>query len=552
MNANLLKDVNKVEYSEILNFDSTFILSSYYWGKDRINENSVDKLTYQDQIDRLIDHCREHKVNYYFVRYPIFEQKGMYITALSLKSQFILNTLDKFPEYKVINIDSDFSLLQYPHIFDTDADCFFINWYYLNSCFAPFNLELPGGVLGFANTHNARVILNILNNYILKNSNLAEDKTFSGIFTRGFLNLYARCVWLPYNYMYMFKNHEYDQENNEYTHIASYADELKDNIYKKKDLVIVHRDMETYELLNIRGKRVGTKSIWPPNFYRQQGEKLRCLKNVTFNNYVNYGFNKKQMAHFAPDLIEWSYDNRYRNMLLPKIEFVNERLYSEKDLSNDKNFIVISISDNIDKIHAFKKNCNKHQINYVIFKNNEKSTSKAHLFYKVLQKYKKNIVYININYKLRDFSDFSTKNMDFMTNNTNNNNVQHIKICYDPRVLKISNDNLYYFAYNPLVLNFLQIWASFNKNLKYQDKNLEYAFNKSLSVNKLRCFWLNKTLGDVNKLYPNDKFKKFTTSIQQCGIKPALTTDGNPLQTHFSGSKQGKNGRNKYAKLFLF
>jgi hypothetical protein len=340
-NSYLLNDTSKIEYTEILNEKSTFILSGYFWGRNRVNENSVDKLTYLEQVNRIINNCREHKINYYFVEYPIFEKKGMYITALSLKSQFILNTLNKFPTLKIINVDTDFIILQYPHIFDMDADCFFINWYYRNDCFNPFQLELPGGVLGFANTHSAKLILNILNKYILKNPNLAEDKTFSGIFTRNFFNIYARCVWLPYNYMYMFQTHEYDQENNKYTNISSYTKELKDTNYSKKDLVIVHRDIETYELLNVRSKRVGSKSIWPPNFYRQQGEKLRCMNNLKFNNYVNYGLTKIQTRHFSVDFKE---RDNYNNMLLPKIKLNNKKLDIESNLDNDTSFIIISTS----------------------------------------------------------------------------------------------------------------------------------------------------------------------------------------------------------------
>lgn len=164
---NLLNDPNKKIYSEILNEMSKFILAGYFWGANRVNENSIYKLTYQQQVDRLISHCHKYKTNYYFVYYPIFEMKKMYIEALSLKSQFILNTLEEFPHLKVINIDTDFSLQAYPHIFDVDADCFFINWYFKNNCDNPYQLELPGGVLGFANTHNAKTTLNILNNYIL-------------------------------------------------------------------------------------------------------------------------------------------------------------------------------------------------------------------------------------------------------------------------------------------------------------------------------------------------------------------------------------------------
>lgn len=549
-NRHLLNDPNKIVYSEILNENSTFILSGYFWGKNRVNENSVDGLTYIQQVERIISNCREHNINYYFVNFPIFETKGMYITALSLKSQFILNTLELFPHLKVINVDTDFTILQYPHIFDMDADCFFINWYYHNQCFNPYQLELPGGVLGFANTHNAKTALGILNNYILQNPNLAEDKTFSGIFTRNFFNIYCRCVWLPYNYMYMFLSHGYDQENAKYTSVSSYTKELKDTSYKKNDLVIVHRDLETYELLNVRSKRVGTKSIWPPNYYRQQGQKLRCVNNITFDNYVNYGLNKNQIRHFAVD-----FKDRfgYKNMLLPKWDKLTQLPPSERNFDYESNFIAITIgNDDIELIQKFKNKCDKYSINYVIYVGDESKINKAELFYKTLVKYKKNIVYINCASNLTKLNNeiWSVKNIDIMTINLDNTSK-----CYDPRILKTCNDNLYYIAYNELTFQFLQIWNKFNTGQRNQHKSFEYAFNKSLSINKLRCYWLPEKFSDkiINDSYSKSqiKFKKFIKQIPQCGIKPSLTKDGDTLPTHYFGSRYSQNIHNKYGKLFL-
>lgn len=542
---NLLNDPNKKVYSEILNETSTFILSGIYWGRNRVNENSVDKLTYLQQVERIINSCKKYKINYYFVEYPIFETKGMYMEALSLKTQFILNTLTKFPTLKVINIDTDFTILQYPHIFDMDADCFFINWYYRDDCVNPFQLEFPGGVMGFGNTHSAKVILNILNKYILQHPNLAEDKTFSGIFTRNFFNIYTRCVWLPYNYMYMFQTHEYDQENNKYKSISNYTKELKDSEYKKNDLVIVHKDFETYELSNIRSKRVGNKSIWPPDFYRQHGQKLRCLNNLTFNNYVNYGLTKAQIKHFALDFKE---RNNYNNLLLPKINFKKLVIDEESDINHNKNYIIITISTDEILIKKFKTICQKYNLNYIIF-NIHSNFNKAQLFYKTLLKYKKNIVYIDekiITKKLLKDEIWSVKNMDLITVNLDNTNK-----CYDPRILKTANDNLYFLAYNTLILQFLQIWNHFNTNMNFQHKAFEYAFNKSLSINKLRCFWFPES-NLKNDIYSKSQstMKNFIKKLPQCGIKPSLK-DGNTLPTHYFGSKKSQSVYNKYGKLFL-
>lgn len=564
---NLLNDPNKKVYSQILNEKSSFILTGYYWGANRINENSIYKLTYQQQVDRLISHCHKYKTNYYFVYYPIFELKKMYIEALSLKSQFILNTLEEFPHLKVINIDTDFSLQAYPHIFDADADCFFINWYFKNNCSNPYQLELPGGVLGFANTHNAKTTLNILNNYILKHPNLAEDKTFSGIFTRHFFNVYTRTVFLPYNYMYMHQNHVYIPGKG-YTHIASDKEEFSDNIYSKKDIVIAHKDLETYELEDVRKKRIAG-NIWPPAFYRQQGQKLRCFNNndIQFINYINYGLKGKQIKQFMIDFKERASYNTFVNKELPELRKSSiEKLHAKKNFGDSsKTFtpLTITIVDNdteISVIEKFKENCNKYNLDYIIYSNSsrrggaEPHIDKSILFSRTLKKYKRNILYLDINLDFKFPKIFTVKNMDLITINMNTSS-DH---CYDPRILKTANDSIYYFAYTPIVLEFLQIWNHFNKDLSNQHKNMEYAFNKSLSINKLRCYWLtNKEIISFKNLEYNNvytknqsKMKRFTNTLPQCGLKQKLDRYGNTDSSHYYGSKY-RQGNDVYSKLFL-
>ena len=565
---NLLNDPNKKVYSEILNEKSTFLLSGYFWGRNRVNENSIYKLTYQEQVDRLISHCRKYKTNYYFVYYPIFEQKKMYIEALSLKSQFILNTLHEFPHLKVIKIDTDFSLQAYPHIFDVDADCFFINWYFNNSCANPYQLELPGGVLGFANTHNAKTALTILNNYILKHPNLAEDKTFSGIFTRHFFGVYTRTVFLPYNYMYMHLFHVYTPGKG-YTHIASDKEEFSDNIYSKKDIVIAHKDLETYELEDVRKKRI-TGNIWPKNFYRQQGQKLRCFNNndndnIQFINYIDYGLKGKQIKQFMIDFKERASNGLFINKSLPELRdsyiqiFRAEKNFSDSIQQNQNPLIITIMNENTEfkNIEKFKENCNKYDLNYIIYLSWGNLVDKSLLFSKVLKKYKRNILYLDINLNFKFPKIFTVKNIDLITININNTYLT--KKCYDPRVLKTLNDSIYYFAYTPIVLEFLQIWNHINKDITNQHKNMEYAFNKSLSINKIRCYWLKKKdIGSFKNLEYNNvytkqqlKMKQFTNTLPQCGVKPKLDRYGDTLPSHFYGSKYGQVGNDKYSKLFL-
>ena len=147
-----------------------------------------------------------------------------------------------------------------------------------------------------------------------------------------------------------------------------------------------------------------------------------------------------------------------------------------------------------------------------------------------------------------------------MTINLDNNKItDKSPLCSDIRVLKTVNDNLYFFAYNPVVLQFLCIWNELNTNLNFQHKTLEYAFNISISINKLRCYWLGKEylegpilkLHELSLTYPNEKTKKLTKQLAQCGLKPAKRDDGEPRKTHHYGSKNGTSYHNKYGHLFL-
>lgn len=568
-----MKDYLKdgIVQTEILNDNSTFMICSYWWGEGNVNKNSVHGLTYDQQVSRLIDQCRKVGVNYYFVRYPIFEQKGMYQIALGLKGEFIMNCLKQFPKYKVIYIDTDLQLLRYPHLFDIDADCYFLNWNeYDFNCYNPYQLELPGGILGFANTHGARTMLTILNNYMIKNLHLAEDKSFSGIITRHFIGTYLRCVWLPFNYMYMFSHHKYDPSIGKYTHVATYQEELRHEDYTFRDLVMVHEDFETGALDDVFFQKVGKISRWPPNVYRQFGEKLRCLK-VKFRNYIDFNLTKAQLKDYLPDFKIKHQENIYKNKRLvvtEKVQGKPEFTLKQQNLNNSNKFLMVSLYDNkTDKqiIQQFIDYCNKYKLDYLLYKSNKrnyKKVSKPILFQHALQTFKRNIAFVDINTQLKNEPKlFNVKNMDFMTINLNNTSITDTK-CSDMRILKTVNDNLYFFAYNDVVLNLLKIWKEYNDHLLFQHKNLEYAFNISLAINKLRCYWLPKEyiLGPVfkytqinsffNTMYPNKQLRKFTRELQQCGLKPSLQ-DGLPRKTHHYGSAHASIYHNRYGKLFL-
>ena len=278
--ADLLKYLdNPIITSEMLNDKSSFVICSYYWGRDIISKNSIKNLTYGQYAERLISNCKQLNINYHIERYPIFAEKKIYQIALGLKGEIIMRCLNKYPNHKVIFIDVDLQILQFPYLFEIDADCFFINWNeYDFDCYNPYQVQLPGAILGFSNTFNARAMLQILNNYMINHLLYAEDRTYSGIISRNFMNTYLRCVWLPESYMFMFLNHNYDPKLSRYTKVLQLEDQLTDYNYTTKNIVMIHEDFETGALDDVYEKQVGNVDRAPPNEYKQRGEKLRCEK----------------------------------------------------------------------------------------------------------------------------------------------------------------------------------------------------------------------------------------------------------------------------------
>ena len=532
---------NKEIKQSLQNKNSSFILISYYWGKNVVNKGSIYKLTYGQQVDRLIQDCKNTQTNYFFVRYPELEEgKISYQDALGLKPYFIKICLERFPNHKCIFIDTDLRLLKYPVLFDVDADCWFINWSNLDfDCYNPYQLELSGAVLGFSNTHNSHTLLDIL----LKeyDPQYSEDKSFSGIITRNFLNIGCRCVWLPETYLYMFQNHTYVPHQG-YTEIVNYSQELRDTNFRNSDLVLVHEDFETGALDDVYDNRVG-KDRYPPKLDAQFGEKLRCI-NVKFEIFNNWYLSSSQFKHYRT-LIENKLDEKIISVKsIPHIKLEKFNIISG---NGNTPYIFVFIHTSSNKTDKFIDFCEKKNISYKIV-NGSKNIPK--ILYTLMKKSTLPHVFINrIPKKIP--KELNTNNIDFMTYNINNDSN-----CYDPRILKVMNNDLIYFANNHIVLNFLKIWAYHNTSnfisLNCQEKSLEYAFNITYAINIMRCFWFDGSTAHKRKyLKVPKKVNKLTHLLEQCGVKPSRKSNLEPRYQHKYGSRGIKQKKIKFLKMFV-
>lgn len=538
-------------HSRILNKNSNFIIVSYYWGKDNVNNGSVHQLTYGQQVERLISNCKKLKINYYFVRLPNLKKEN-YQDALGLKPYFIKKCLDKFKQFNCIFMDTDLQILKYPHLFEMDADCWFINWNEGEyACYNPFQLELPGGIIGIGNTFNGRTLLDVLIKYY--KPRYAEDKSFSGIFTRNFLNVYTRCVWLPETYLYMFDSHTYVPKKG-YTHVASYQEELKNSeIYKKSDLVIVHEDFETGVLDDIYKKRVG-RNRYPPTLDKQLGEKLRCLA-TKFKVYSDWGLTTNQSKHY---LVDWKNKKTEDIIKVHKLPSPPQKvkyhiLAQRKPKTSDTVTIVSVVDDYVSEIDIdnFIDSCDNKKIPYQVVYS--KHANKAFVYYNILKKSKTPVLFVTIDFNLKNAKFFKHQSMDFMAVNLNNE--FSLSKCFDPRILKLETTDILYFANNQLTLSFLSLWCKENvstyvkENIQY--KSLEYVFNITNAVNKLRCYWIPSMLlpKQLNKSPKTTKKAKLLTSVlEQCGVKPPLKDYPGPI--YIKGS-QGKKEKSKVEHFFL-
>ena len=561
-------DNPSVEFLNLSNEKSNFVICGYYWGENNINKNSIKKLTYGQQIQRLINQCKQLNVNYYFARYDDFT-KILYQEAISLKPLFVKKCFRDIPGKTIALFDTDLQLLQYPHLFDIDADCFFLNWSdYKTTCYNPFLLEASGGVMGFGNTHCGKVLLDILIDSVISNLQYAEDKVFSKIFTKNLLNVYTRCVWLPMSYLYMFEYHEYIPGKG-YTKIVDLKTDLSlsgDKYHKEKDIVIIHEDFETGALDDVYKQKVSKNRV-PSDYDKALGKKLRCPPfDFKFNFYYNYGLNNKQYNQLIPGL---KYKIKYDIMTKPsRIEKIRNYL-CKKDfkiisshIKYDTNFIIAT--EHSEHTIKFIESCYKLKINYVIVEsvNTKKNVNKALVCYYMLQKFNtKNIVYMDSSVKIKKYPTlFDNTDFDFMTFNKNDTSTL-FKKCIDPRVLDTINDKVFVFSNTKISKQFLSLWNMYNTKSSLQHKNLEYIFNKSISVNKLRCLWLPKTYlkGSILKLddkdiyqedYSPESIKSVRQNIVQCGIRKSLK-NGFEIKEHYHSSRNIKKISTKYKKKFV-
>lgn len=574
----------KVNYKySIINKKSNFVICGYYWGKDNINKNNKDGLTYGQLADRLIDYCIKNKCNYFIAEIPDFAKPGGYQIAINFKPTFILETLPIIYPRKAAVIDTDMTVTKYPSLFDMDYDFMGFNWFYEPhqvfpsldmNCFDPYVLHTSGGMLVFNNTTPSIKLLREWKEITDKNPGKAEDRMLSIPFNKNLMLNEIRCLWLPITYFFIPYFYEMNdvfdlpkKYRKAFKHIKDFDKEHSFSkffdIKLNRDVFIHHPEQLTSEeqaaLQGASNDRI------PEEFYTETGRKLKCINNDQLgliNNVELYCDRKsdKKAFKYNNKLLElYGFSKSIDKKLVMKLKGKFDII--EKSVKKNNDLLIILSNCQINSVNSVKDINN----NTIIV--NRKKCHKSYLIYSVMKKYKKNVLFIenaiisqtSINTIMNQINDIP-ESYDFSCINSNAQPVykpQFAKKCEDPRSLFVLTTDLLYFSNNKWGTNLLKLWNNeCAKGQKIEDRyTLSRVFNQHMYSIYSRSKWLSSlsfmpsnkirttTLSGIS--FPDSTVSKFNEKYNlydyfiQCSNRRSLRKSGeiDPYLVHYISGK---------------
>lgn len=579
--------LRQVNYQyEIVNQKSTFVICGYYWGKDNINKNNKEGMTYGQLAQRLINYCKKNKCNYFLAEIPEFARPGGYQLAINFKPTFVLETLPIIYPRKAAVIDTDMTVRKYPSLFDIDYDFMGFNWLYEPhqifpsldiDCFDPYMIHTSGGMLVFNQTKPAITLLKEWEDITRKNPGKAEDRTISVAFNKNFMLTDMRCLWLPVTYFYIPYFYEIDDVydiprkfRKAFKHIKNFNEEHTFgeifDIKVSRDIFIHHPEQLTSEeqaaLQGADSDRV------PIEFYIENGKKLKCFNGEKglINAPELYCNTKSDVKAFSRTnkLIELNgFAHLYNKRLKPPTSRKKYTTISKK-IERGPYLVVFSnvepsiAGDNLLSSYVFIERPDNCSISYVI--------------YSLMKKYNKNVLFIENNLLSREnVTDILTEiesrgvEYDFSCINTNAYPVykkDYAKKCDDPRSLFALTTDLLYFANNKWGKNLLKLWSLESSNNKKMEARytLSMAYNRYMYAIYSRSLWMNPSFfvpsnnifdsllslrnpiifrGSVVKKF-NQKLNLYDYFIQCADRRSLMKGYGTPYAVHFVSGKWKK------------
>lgn len=576
---------------EIVNPSSSFVMGGYFWGKNNVNKNNKDGLTYGQLADRLIEKCKKNNCNYFLAEVPDFAKPGGYQKAINYKPTFILETLNIIYPRKLATIDTDMTVERYPSLFDMDYDFIGYNWYYEPhqiepevapmDCFDPYVLHTSGGMLVFANTKPS---LDLLTEWKRASDDMpgkAEDRLLGIVFNHNMMITKLRCLWLPLSYFYIPYHYELEDKfkipkkyQKAFNHLkfsknytkGSYTFHQVYNFNVKKNIYIHHPESLTSE--EEAAKQGADSDRVPLEFYIETGKKLKCFnfEKGLLNNTTIYCDTKEDEKAF-----------KNTNNLLEVIGY-SETVRKIKDIKNSKNkdFTVIhhniNVKDNLIIILSNSSFVPSNNYSYICINRYEKST-KASVIFNIMKKINRNVLFFENSLMTKaDFENFMKNEycseVDFACINSNSSvkpmySSRYAQNCYDPRSLFAITTDLLYFSNNKWGKNLLRLWQNEldNTSNNIEDRYvLSSVFNRFMYVIYSRVKWFSQSvfvpitpIFKESKLNFNNNFNsnvtKFNDKIElydffkQCISRRPLTKGyGKFLKEHFvTGKLKTKN-----------
>ena len=202
LNTAVLKVMKKKE--PISTFDKLIALFEY-----------KPPIKFEEMIENWEKQCRENGCNYLAVEYNEFVGSDNYQLAINAKPKFIKKVLELCEGKNVLYIDGDMTIRQYPGIFDmTNIDFMARGWYIdprssykmeESIMYDPYSFETSGGIMFFANTNQAKKLIQLWINTAEKkiNEGKADDRVLSLVFNTKAVMTWVRIIQLPVEYLWL-------------------------------------------------------------------------------------------------------------------------------------------------------------------------------------------------------------------------------------------------------------------------------------------------------------------------------------------------------------
>lgn len=542
--------------SRILNKESNFVITSYWWGRGNLNKNSRDKLTYDQLAQRFINSCVKSKCNYYVAEYPMFAQPGGYQKAINYKATFIKYALDDPVNQgkNVVYIDTDMLVEKFPSLFEEDYDFMGYNWNWEPRsifgvpipCFSPFTIHTSGGIQFFAQTPPSRALLDEWENESIKYPGKADDRLLGLAFNKGNFLKRCRCLWLPMEYFWIPYFYEVDETYNiskkfqpffKKNGVKFRGNQTVDEVtlgklygVKRRSIVISHPEALTSE--ELAAKQGADPNRVPKEWFEWDGRRKRCQdktpKEVMYiDNPALYLDTKRNVKVYdVVGKIQQYFEIAQYKTRIPGFKHKSKTRLLSSEYKRNQPLLLMCVSHKGEALLMEKEiipSMKKEGFSYAVYICKDKIYL-PDIINKALKKCPQCTGVLAINGEVKVEKSFASTlkkianpEVDFSSLNAYAYPVYNPKVvgplCQDDRILNCPSDSMVWCANTRHVRNFMNAWDNEITSKISTAQALSRAFNRYSAISWLRVDWISPgVIGPVNK----------KEVIRMRGVKPLL------------------------------